>query len=233
VALGVVLTVATMAGAVVWATTQPPPPGERPSSASVPAERIITLPGSGDAINMAVGRWLDTEGVLAVTEAPPLGPVPSIGGPRAAALADLDARDGFVAAQMAPSGPGWGLVFRWAGPANFGFVTAAPQFASLIVGVVIGGAVTELARFSPAPMATGTVIEVDAVGDVVTVWANGRPVGTVGGAPIMTGGGWGIAGDPRTIGVAGWSAVRAGPVVAGDENGRVSAGDVSTDDGGP
>ena len=212
--VGIVVFTAAL-GALVWATTTAAPPIERPPSASVDSSAFSTLSPEGADIAGAVGRWSGEDGTLRATEVPPGAASPTSASPRAVLLTGMNAADGLVAGVMDPSAPGWSLVFRWAGPDDYGIVIAAPRFAAWKVVVVRDGVPVELATFAPAAVDNGTVVEVSVVGSTLVLWLDGVKAGTTSSIPTDLGSGWGTAGDARTVGTGGWSAVRSAPLSEG------------------
>ena len=203
----VIALVVGAAGVLGWFIIEPPPPTLPPGSRSAAAGISVPVASNGGVTDPVLGVWSATDGTLRVDQLPASTEGDSEA--MAVALAPLETTNGFVLAKANPVAPGWGLVFRWSDADNHGWVRVAPVYAAIKVGVTVGGVSTDLATFAPVAV-EGSTVEVDVVDDEVLVWTNGKLAGRVKGAPTELGTGWGIMGDSRVVGIAGWAGARAG-----------------------
>lgn len=207
----VVSLVVAAAGVLGWLVIEPPPPTFPPASRSPGAHSGVPVATGGNVTDPVMGSWSARNGTI-VADALPADQMTSVSDEGlVVALAPLETTDGFIVAKANPVAPGWGLTFRWTDPDNHGWLRVAPAYAAAKVGVTIQGISTDLATFSPVAI-DGSTFEVDVVDDEILVWTGGRLVGRVRGIPPQLGDGWGVMGDARTIGVAGWAGARAGTI---------------------
>jgi hypothetical protein len=119
------------------------------------------------------GTWATRDGEAYVVD-----PNPNRAG-RTMALVDLKSDNGSVTATISGSAAGWGLVFRYRGPAEFWTLTAAPRFASYNITHVSGGRATAVDKVPMGRQSAGTVVTVEFQGPSITVLIDGRPAKTL------------------------------------------------------
>lgn len=156
----------------------------------------------GDAWSVVSGTWSVENGTAALTASPPQRDAPGI------AVADLGSANHWVAATAGQMARGWGLVFRYVDLANYGFVVADPQFASLRVVEVVNGEQRRVGLVAPTATRNGVIVRVDVSGETLRVRVDGKVVVET----AVTGRGEAVglyAGAPGA-GDARWTGVRAG-----------------------
>jgi hypothetical protein len=119
------------------------------------------------------GSWSTADGEAYVHE-----PNPAAAG-RTMALVDMGSDNGSVSATISGSASGWGLVFRYRGPAEFWTVTASTRFAAYNITHVTKGRAEQVDRIPMARLSPGTVVGVQFQGPQVTILVDDRPVKTV------------------------------------------------------
>ncbi len=207
----VITFVVTAIGIFGWFTLDRPPATFPPASRSSVAAPPTPISANGMVTDPLLGTWSARNGTVVIdTATGGDGTAPS-GGPLAVALTPLKAQNGFIAAKGAPVTPGWAMTFRWLDRQNHGWLRVAPNYAAVKVGVTVDGVDIDLGTFSPIAV-EGSTFEIDVVDDEALVWVRDQLVGRVDGVPIDLGQRWGVMGDNRAIGVAGWAGAIAGPV---------------------
>jgi hypothetical protein len=86
--------------------------------------------------------------------------------------------DGTVGATVASMATGWGLVFRYANPFDYWYVSAVPAFATYNIVRVADGRDEVVGRTGLAEVAPGTRVEVALDGPVIEVSVDGTLVYT-------------------------------------------------------
>jgi hypothetical protein len=123
--------------------------------------------------NPTAGTWNTASGEAFVAE-----PNPDPAG-RTIAVVDLGSDNGSVGATISGSSAGWGLVFRYRGPAEYWAVIASAKLASYNIIHITKGRLEPVDRIAMARQSPGTPVEVQFQGPKVTVLIDGKPVKTV------------------------------------------------------
>jgi hypothetical protein len=126
---------------------------------------------SGHSWYVVSGEWTVSDGAASVT--PPDG--------MGAAVIVVDPRqdNGTFTVTLSRVTSGAGIVFRYAGPRNFWYVSAAPQAATWRVVQVVDGEEIEVETLGVAPVGDGTTIGVVLEEGEVTIVVNGEPRSTI------------------------------------------------------
>jgi hypothetical protein len=98
--------------------------------------------------------------------------------PRTLAVIPMGGTDGTVDATVASMASGWGLVFRYANPFDYWYVSAVPAFATYNIVRVADGRDEVVGRTGLAEVAPGTKVEVALDGPVIEVSVDGALVYT-------------------------------------------------------
>jgi hypothetical protein len=108
---------------------------------------------SGQPWSVVAGDWAVRGGDASVTPWPDA--------PTSAIVVDPRQPGGTFTVTFSRVVPGAGVVFRYGGPRNFWYLTAAPQSATWRVVRVVDGVQTEVDTLGVVPVADGTTIAVD------------------------------------------------------------------------
>jgi hypothetical protein len=126
---------------------------------------------SGHGWYVVSGDWKVNDSAASVT--PPDG--------MGAAVIVVDPRqdNGTFTVTLSRVTSGAGIVFRYAGPRNFWYVSAAPQAATWRVVQVVDGVEIEVETLGVVPVGDGTTIGVVLEEGEVTIVVNGEPRSTI------------------------------------------------------
>lgn len=134
--------------------------------------RSLGTSTSGHSWKVVSGTWGIDDGAATLLDA-------NDAGPRSLAVVDMGGRDGVIRATAAKMSPGWGLVFRYRGPFNYWYITAAPEAAAYnIVRVSQSSEADEIevetvTRLELATAADGVVVEIRVSGALVEIVLDG------------------------------------------------------------
>jgi hypothetical protein len=131
----------------------------------------LEVTDSGHPWFVVSGEWTVRDAAASV--APPEG--------MGAAVIVVDPRQdhGTFTVTLSRVTSGAGVVFRYAGPRNFWYVSAAPQAATWRVVRVVDGEETEVETLGVVPVGDGTTIGVVLEEGKVTIVVNGEPRSTI------------------------------------------------------
>lgn len=118
-------------------------------------------------------RWFEVSGSWSVDDSEATA---APDGDTGAAVAVVDPRqvDGTYTVTMSRVVPGAGVVFRYAGPRNFWYLSAAPQAATWRVVRVVEGEPIEVDTLGVAPIGDGTTIAVESEGATLAFTVDGQ-----------------------------------------------------------
>ena len=100
------------------------------------------------------GRWGLSDGEAVIRE-------PNDDGPRTIAVVLLPSSNGTVEAVAGSMTEGWGLVFRYVGPFNYWYLTAAPDNSSYSVHRVLDGVNQPMGPTNLAPTEDGSRVRIE------------------------------------------------------------------------
>lgn len=123
--------------------------------------------------------WEAVSGTWGVSEQQAILVEPNPDGVRSIAVVDLGSSDGSVAVTGGTMRQGWGVVFRYQGPFNYWFLTAAPDFATYNLARISNGEFQSLGSVGLAEVADGTEVQIRLSGSTIEIRVAGKLVKAV------------------------------------------------------
>jgi hypothetical protein len=166
--------------------------------------------------------WEAVSGVWGIAGEQAVLVEPNPDGVRSVAVVDLGAGDGTVSATAGTLTQGWGLVFRYQGPFNYWYLTAAPEFATYNLARVLDGEVQNLGSIGLAEIDDGAVVQVRLSGATIEISVNGTPIKAVTDTGLMGATRAGLMASGREAADATWDSFEATPASPATGGGAVT-----------
>jgi hypothetical protein len=166
--------------------------------------------------------WEAVSGVWGVEGEQAVLVEPNPDGVRSIAVVDIGAPDGTISATAGTLTQGWGLVFRYQGPFNYWFLTAAPEFATYNLARVVDGEVQNLGSIGLADIEDGAVVQVRMSGATIEISVDGTPVKAVTDTGLIGATQAGLLASGVAAADATWEAFEATPASPGTGGGAVT-----------
>jgi hypothetical protein len=158
--------------------------------------------------------WEAASGVWGVEDEQAVLVEPNPDGQRSIVVVDLGSSNGTVSTTAGTMTTGWGMVFRYRGPFNFWYLTAAPEFATFNLARVVDGVVQPLGSLGLAAVEDGTVVQVRLDGATIEISVNGNPVKAITDTTLMGATQAGLLASGQSAATATWDSFEATPTGA-------------------
>jgi hypothetical protein len=162
--------------------------------------------------------WEAVSGVWGISGNEAVLVEPNENGVRSLAVVDLGSPDGTVTATAATIEQGWGLVFRYQGPFNYWYLTAAPDFATYNLARVVDGEVQALGAVGLAEVEDGTEVRVRLEGATIEIAVNGTVVKSITDTTLLSATQAGLLASGEAARGATWDDFEATPTAASASN---------------